>query len=396
MAANYRIARLGLVAGLTAALAVTPTLAGPGSVVTPFGVSNAWCPGGFMCSWGVDPEEAIWEELGVDSYEEAAEALGVPPPSNLGGPMGLGALVRERPAIATAVHGSPGSRYYTFSSIEYTSVDHDGYKVAGGRTAGFDVDATTTTSGIAFEAGRHFGMAPRQVLIGGSFTYSAIDGNFGIGAAETDLYAVEMFLRYSRANHYATARLAYGIAETDAFDAFGAAEIDSDGVAVSFEFGRIVPLTRGEAPASIKDAPVAPARQVYLDASGRFGYYSIHGDSFVDTTGTPFGSQENSSWMIGARAAFLAPHQREGMVLTPFVAFSIDQQLGYDHTFDGVDLDQSDTFFGIEGGMTVDTASGLRVAIATGYTGSGDQDVFTAGIGVRIPFSRGHAEVPLK
>src|SRR6202042_1817113 len=87
-------------------------------------------------------------------------------------------------------------------------------------------------------------------------------------------------------------------------------------------------------------APAAPqpisGYLVGLDVNGTVSTYSERHGAFTDTSVFINGAEQLQAWNVDARARLFADIMDNGLVWTPYVAVSVEQQLSFSHTMDVV------------------------------------------------------------
>jgi hypothetical protein len=178
---------------------------------------------------------------------------------------------------------------------------------------------------------------------------------------------------------------------------------DTNGYGVDLRVGNVFTLARGVTyarPVGYAKAPPrpVPAYFVGLDLSGHIGYSSGRANGFTDSAGFVYGDEKSRSGDVGARAKLFAFVPGYGLLWSPYIAGTIDQQFGFSHTAafpdqaqlvggDIVTYSQAQTFWGVEGGLDVlnGGVSGWRVGAKGFYTASADTNTTGGQLYVKIP-----------
>jgi hypothetical protein len=111
------------------------------------------------------------------------------------------------------------------------------------------------------------------------------------------------------------------------------------------------------------------------------------------------GTEQLSYTDLGAQTNLIFVVPSTGFSWMPYVGVSVDQQIGFTHTFniplqaasaaDTIFLGQSTTFWGVQGGLNIFTHAGLTAGLTGFFSASGDTQVAGGGGFVRIPFDYG-------
>jgi hypothetical protein len=176
----------------------------------------------------------------------------------------------------------------------------------------------------------------------------------------------------------------------------GTGNTDGHGYAFNGTVGQAFPLfnTTGVNPAIPTKAPPSPrygGYAVFLDVSGNLGYRKESDNGFTDSTGFVFGTEQYSYTYLGANAKLVAVIPTSGYAWMPYVGVSLDRQLGFTHTFDVVttadtlNFGQSNTFWGVEGGVNLLNRGGLTVGARAFYVASADTNTVGGNIILKVP-----------
>jgi len=151
-------------------------------------------------------------------------------------------------------------------------------------------------------------------------------------------------------------------------------------------------------------APAKPvsAYLIGLDLSAHFGYRDNWANSFTDSAGFVYGTEQARYGDIGARAKLFALMPGYGVLWKPYVAATVDQLVGLSHTAtfpnqvqlaggDLVTYSQAKTFWGAEGGVDVLNGGvyGWRVGARGFYNSSADTSIAGGSLSLNIPLWRG-------
>jgi hypothetical protein len=278
---------------------------------------------------------------------------------------------------------------------------HNGYSATvAGAPARFSGGRSTFFSGFLW--GNHdfapsLGLPPNQQLFVGAFyRHSRAATDFGSDGRSTGHghalgafvgYAIDAW-RFSVAGGYEWGGGTLTSLPSNATGAF-----DTNGYSFGFSAGRSITL-RGDPAVTNRDDPwphSVKQASVYFDPVFRLGYSRAGGGAFVNSRGTPFGSEVERAWTIGGSFGLSAivPHGN-GVVIRPHVAFTIERQVDYRHTLglpatgQTASLTQDRTHWGVKGGVAVWFDRSLSVGADGFHRASGSQQASGAMAWLRV------------
>ena len=261
---------------------------------------------------------------------------------------------RDRPPLE--MHVLPGTSGTNYDATGGGAVGDAGGAfgdIAGGTHKGYDFTDTAGTAGqtpgfrdfgggggvaATFDARKWLGLGGNQSLLFGasvdgqsySRTFDADVGKISgasVGGSVSALYASRAF--------YATGGVQFDWGRADITDntTTGQGTYNSNDVSTDVRIGKVFPLWgSGGNRGSLKDSNgYAP---LFLDVSGHIGYARSVDGGYTDTTGAVFGDETEQYWTGGGRVRLMSFMRSNGILWTPFVGATIDQQFDYNHTFD--------------------------------------------------------------
>jgi hypothetical protein len=179
------------------------------------------------------------------------------------------------------------------------------------------------------------------------------------------------------------------------------AQGNTNGLGYAFKgtIGNVFPIfnTTGVNPGVVTKAPpkTAGGYAVFLDVSGHYAYVMERDAGFTDNTGFAYGTEQLSYSDIGAQAKLVTVIPNGRFAWAPYVGVTVDQQLGFSHTFDipaqaGTPADtlfftQSNTFWGVQLGMNLLGLGSTKLGVQAFYEASADTQIFGGDVFVKIP-----------
>jgi len=179
------------------------------------------------------------------------------------------------------------------------------------------------------------------------------------------------------------------------------AQGNTNGLGYAFKgtIGNVFTLfnTTGVAPSIVTKAPprTAGGYAVLLDVSGHYAYVSDRDNGFTDSTGFAYGTEQLSYSDVGLQANLVTVIPNGRFAWAPYVGVTLDQQLGFSHTFalpaqaltpaDTLIFTQSNTFWGVHLGMNLLGLGTAKLGVQASYQASGDTQIFGGSVFFKIP-----------
>jgi hypothetical protein len=150
-------------------------------------------------------------------------------------------------------------------------------------------------------------------------------------------------------------------------------------------------------------APAAPqplsGYLIGLDVNGTVSTYSERHGAFTDTSGFINGAEQLQVWNLDARARLFADIMNNGLVWTPYVAVSVEQQLSFSHTVDVVAqagqtadtllfASPGQTYGGVQTGLRLLDSKGIVYGIDGSYYKSSGLESVGGRAYVRVPLMK--------
>src|ERR1700692_4405160 len=150
-------------------------------------------------------------------------------------------------------------------------------------------------------------------------------------------------------------------------------------------------------------APTAPQPAsgylIGLDINGTVSTYSERHGAFTDTSGFITGAEQLQAWNVDARARLFAYIMDNGLVWTPYVTVSVEQQLSFSHTMDVVAqagqaadtllfAPPGQTYGGVQTGLRLLDSKGIQYGIDGSYYKSSGLESVGGRAYVRVPLMR--------
>lgn len=278
---------------------------------------------------------------------------------------------------------------------------HDPWKQTfNGRVDFIPETRTSFVTGMiwgGYEVTDHLGLGPNQrLVVGGFYQHNRAWTTFG-GTGEQSLsintFGPIVAYLYDSWHVSAAAGFSWGHGKHTSFPSGNSGSFDADAQGFGIQVGRVITLW-GDGYATTR--PGRPetwpfgVRQasVYLDPAFRFGYLRNQADAFTNAGGTEFGKEVERTWTVGGSVTLSAVIPQNGMLWRPYLQFSLDRQVGYDHTIDipGTvsTLDHDKTYWGVSGGVGVWLNRNVSLGLSGFYRGSGSQEAGGALFWLRV------------
>jgi hypothetical protein len=364
---------------------------------------NGWAPMGFG---GEDGGPIHFGSAASDAAEASFNA-----PNQLGGPVKFSMYSSDS---ASGLFGAAG----------VAAARNSGYQVSdsAGTTAGQLPGFHSLSAGGGFNAAadgtRIIGYnGDQRLLFNLNFGYQRDDTQYGTsaltpgvanaGSVNSDIYTLAGSATYTRDTYYLAAGASYDwshAAITNNVDG-GTGNTNGGSYTVGASAGNWFQLygTTRPSPAMPTKAPPATVggNALFLTLAGSVNYRNEWNNGFTDTTGFMFGTEQVSFTDLGAQAKLVAVMPSRGFSWMPYVGVSVDRQLGFSHTFDiptqaattadTLFIDQSNTFWGVQTGLTILSRSGISAGINGFYSSSADTNIIGGSVSLKIPFYYGPA-----
>jgi hypothetical protein len=340
--------------------------------------------------------------IGVTPYE----VLWAPAPGYLGGPVTVG------------LHGSDSSNGY-YSGGGIASTHNTGYSVSdslgtiapNSLAPGFNSLTYGTGLDTTFDGSRVVGLvgSNQKLIFGLAFDYNHEQTNFGtsaltpgvanVASTNADIYTIKGSVLYSDSTFYLGGSASFDWMRTGVNVQGAMGATDGVGYAVNGTVGKLFPLF-GNVPTNTTTITKAAPKPItgyayFLDVSGHAGYVNERDNSFTDSTGFITGPEQLSYTDVGAQARLVAILPVGGLSWEPYVGFSIDQQLGFNHTLDFptqaataadiINFGQSNTFWGVQSGLALLGRGGMTVGMNAFFQASGDTNTIGGNLVFKIP-----------
>jgi len=290
---------------------------------------------------------------------------------------------------------------------DFTSIHDRGAAMssAAGAFSGPSVASRTTDVGggadASFNASKTFSLAANQRLVlYGQFRYDSFSttsdasalapGFANTGSAHNNTYTFLGVARYYVGSSYFGAGAAGNFGRgsmTNNIDG-GVGSFNSQGYAAGTVVGNVFTLFDSR---SVQSSPLptkAPPRPtgggyaLQLDLSGHVVYANDQVDSFTDSAGLIWGTQQAHFWTAGAQARLFATIPTDQWTWVPYVSAKFDQQFDYSNsldvpaqalaTADNISYGNAQTFVGTEMGLSVQAPNGIVVGVRGFYNESAE------------------------
>jgi hypothetical protein len=350
-----------------------------------------------------DPQELaqFQRDVASGSYKAAPNFLGMSVPPQNGPPLMMhvlpGTSATNYDDIGAGAFGDAGGAFGNIAGGTHKGYDFSDTAGATGQTPGFRDFFGGGGVGATLDARKWFGLGGNQSLLFGasvdgqsfSRTFDADAGKISgasMGGSLSALYASRAF--------YATGNVVFDWGRNDITDntTTGQGAYNSNDVSTDVRVGKLFPLWGGGS--GYRGTP--SHTPLFLDVSGHIGYSRGVAGGYTDSTGAVFGDETEQYWTGGGRVRLMSLMLSNGILWTPFVGATVDQQFDYNHTFDisaqgGAPADQllltqAGTFVGAEAGLYALTRSGVSVGGTGFYSHSADQNGGGGNLTLLVPF----------
>ena len=404
--------------GASAGATICAGGSGSGQNFTPF--MRQTTPQDLTQDWTEDLKMKIWDWLRWQTGLGYDAPIGPnpfpppppPPPDNPPGPEDdLGGPVKF--SMHSSEVGGPyvGADIFGVHNTGYRTSDSAGAIAPGSLAPGFNLSAGGGGFAWAYDASRALGSSGNdRLLFGVSFDYQRQNTNYGTsvltpglasaGSTRNDVYTLNGSVTYSANGFHASGMVSYDWAHnaiTNNVDS-GTGNTNGEGYGFGGSAGYILPLwnTTGVSTSAMPTkAPPSPrygGYATFVDLSGHVLYRNDWDNGFTDSTGFVFGTERISYTDLGASANLVTVIPTASFVWMPYVGVSLDQQIGFSHTFDiptaadTIFFNQSTTFWTLNAGLNVLNRSSIQAGIAGFYSASGDTNIYGGSVFLKIPF----------
>ena len=299
----------------------------------------------------------------------------------------------------------------------YASVSslHVGSVSASGAASGLAAGSRTTEFGAGADG--HFNAAKLfqfesgydRFTLGayGDFRSDHITYDSALGTAHRDRYAMGGTFAYLANDTYLHGKLGALWGTGDVANGDGSTgRFDSSGYEVQLDVGHVYTLFDKRLYSSQRlPTKAPPPRQlaggytVNLDVGATFAAYHDRIGQFTDTSGFVNGAENISTEAVGAHAKLSTNVFNDGRTWTPYVAFAVNQQIGFNHTLEVIaqpGVSGGIIAFGAPGRTYVTSQTGLNLQDSTGinygidgaYISSSGTHALTGRAYVRFPIAR--------
>jgi hypothetical protein len=331
---------------------------------------------------------------------------GMGDPPRLGGPITFSLFGSDN---ASGVYAGVGTSS-TWNS-GYRVTDTAGAIPPNSLAPGFRALSTQAGANLTADGTRLFDLNGNQkLLFGVTFEYRRSEMDFGTsaltpgvtsaGSVRRDTYSIKGSADYLLDTIYFSGRAAVEWSHVDITNNVvqGRGDTNGRGFAVSGTVGKLFTLlnSTGVQPTMLVKAPPSRAGgyAVFLDLNGRLGYRNVRDDGFTDSSGFIYGTEQLSYWTLGARANLVAviPSALGRFSWMPYVGLTFDQQLGFRHTWDlpsasdTLDFSQGQTWWGVQGGLSMLDRGGVKAGVNAYYRASSDTSVLGGNLFLKVPF----------
>ncbi len=314
---------------------------------------------------------------------------------------------------AKAVAGLSIVPVYGGGSVNFTKLEHDGYKLRSPqaqstcvtvpplvRTLKFETRTRSVSSIGELDLTRSFGLTGNQMLrIGGALGWKSLDtktadvatvfpANAGASKLSEDGFQVDLYALVASGATYGLFAASLGSGDSDMANtsnavvngqlAIGRGSSDYNEYSLSATVGHVFTL-----------ASRANSR-LLADVSGGLLYSSYTRDGFIDTVGARFTDNDvdEFSGKIDVKLAYQMMHG--GYSITPYLKGGVKHRFNYDNTMSATDnigpvpavtirydLASDDTFWRAGGGVGASFNGGAQTGVVElMYQGSGDSNEF--------------------
>lgn len=233
----------------------------------------------------------------------------------------------------------------------------------------------------------HLNLAPNQrLVVGGFYQHDRAWTRFtGAGEQSTSGNTFGLIVAYLYESWHVSGAAAFGWGhgELTSLPSGNTGSFDTNAQSFGIQVGRVITLM-GDGHTTTRPGPASwpfgvQQASIYLNPAFRFGYSRSHANAFTNSAGTQFGKEVERTWSVGGSITLSAViPQSGGLLWRPYIDFSLDRQVGYDHTIDipGTvsTLDHDKTYWGVSGGVGVWLNRNVSLGLSGFYRGSGSQE----------------------
>jgi hypothetical protein len=160
--------------------------------------------------------------------------------------------------------------------------------------------------------------------------------------------------------------------------------------------GYVPPTPSSAMPTKAPPRPNPSAYSLQFDLSGHLLYRSETSRGFTDSVGFAYGDERLRYWDIGAVGRLFATIPSGGLVWSPWVQASIDQQLGFSDTLaiptqpgfagDTISIGSPQTVFGEQVGIQARDKTGIIVGVQGNFAQSAEYQIVGGTAYIRYVF----------
>jgi hypothetical protein len=308
--------------------------------------------------------------------------------------------------------GDADDPYGSYSVIKINPVTVLNNAGVQGVAAGSTTTSLDTGADAHIDASRMFDLKGdnQRLLIGAYLDFSSIRTTYDAlapgSSMQRNLYAAGATVAYLYRSSYFQGKFGalWGNGTTNDSGVLGS--FGTSGYEGSLTAGHVFTLFDARSFETRKmpvKAPAAPQPMsgylVGLDVSGTVSTYSERHGTFTDTSGFINGAEQLQAWNVDARARLFADIMDNGLVWTPYVAVSVEQQLSFSHTMDVVAqagqaadtllfAPPGQTYGGVQTGLRLLDSKGIQYGIDGSYYKSSGLESVGGRAYVRVPLMR--------
>jgi hypothetical protein len=224
------------------------------------------------------------------------------------------------------------------------------------------------------------------------------------GSGQTDTYTFGGSFIYNLGPTYLKGAAAYDFGHgSEALSVDGSTGgYNTQGYSADLKLGHVFVLLNtvsSDRPSMPTKAPpkAAGGYIVGLDLSGHLGYSNQQSDGFTDSSGFTWGTDRTRYGEVGGSAKLFALIPSNGLLWMPYIAGTVDREFGFSSVLniptqaalvggDVLSLQEAQTFWGTELGISVRGQSGLTFGVNGFYQASTDTNIVGGSAFVKIPF----------
>ncbi len=245
----------------------------------------------------------------------------------------------------------------------------------------------------------------QQLLLGLTLDYRHNSADFGSsGSVKNDTYTLTGSARYTINTFYVEANAAFDWRRTSLTDNVnsGTGSTGGSGYNIGGTIGQLFPLynTSGLSPGTAIPTKAPPLNTtggygVFLNLEGMANYRNELNDSFIETSGFSYGSEQLSYTDLGARVRLIGMIPSGELRWMPYVGVTFDQLVGFNNALnipgqaataaDTFYFGQSNTFWGAQGGLKILSRTGITADITGFYNFTADANIAGGSVALRIP-----------